>query len=146
MARLGLSSAAALATCTPDLQKLVRHVVERLPEQYDLTVLCGFRNEADQSAAFKSGKSKKQWPHGEHNKRPSEAVDLALYPIRWAEELGFAFLAGFVFACASELGWADRLRWGGDFNRDGYSSDETFLDLDHFELRPEAYAHRASTR
>lgn len=148
MAHLGPDSEAALATCTPDLQRLVRHVVARLPRQYDLTVIVGFRDEVAQTAAYfaRPQRSKKPWPHSEHNQRPSKAIDMALYPVRWKEELGFAWLAGFVFASAVQLGWQDRLRWGGDFNRDGHEADETFIDLDHFELRDEPYADRPSTR
>lgn len=135
MAKLGKASEEALASCTPDMQRLVRAVVQRLPTPYDLTVVCGHRGEAAQEEAFRAGKSTKHWPDSNHNALPSKAVDIALFPIDWNDRLQFGWLAGFVFAVASELGLSNRLRWGGDWDRDGKFREESFADLPHFELR-----------
>lgn len=134
MAKLGRASEAALATCHPDLQRLFREVVARLPAPYDLTVLCGHRGEAAQEQAFREGKSTKHWPESLHNRLPSRAVDVAVYPIDWKDDVRFGWLAGFVFAVAVDLGLAGRVRWGGDWNRNARTADETFIDLPHFEL------------
>lgn len=132
MAKLGRTSEAQLSTCHPDLQKLVREVVRRLPAPYDLTVLQGHRDEKTQNAAYALGRSKLQWPNSKHNSLPSRAVDLAPFPVDWRDERRFAFLAGFVLAVAAELGIS--VRWGGDWDRDSYTTDERFSDLPHFEL------------
>lgn len=66
------------------------------------------------------------------NTLPSNAVDIAPYPLDWSDSLAFARLAGFVQAVADSMGIA--VRWGGDWDQDGKSKDERFLDLVHFEL------------
>jgi peptidoglycan L-alanyl-D-glutamate endopeptidase CwlK len=135
MAKLGQASETKLMDCTADMQRLMRAVVERLPPPYDLTILVGHRGQAEQDAAFASGNSEKRWPDSMHNQLPSKACDISLYPVDWSDKIGFGWLAGFVFAVAVELGLAQRLRWGGDFNRNGKANDDHFSDLDHFELR-----------
>ena len=52
-----------LATCDARLQQVFNEVIK----YFDCTVLCGHRNQADQDAAFASGKSQKKWPNGNHN-------------------------------------------------------------------------------
>lgn len=132
MAKLGAGSLAKLGECHPDLQRLVHAVVKRLPAPYDLTVLCGWRNKVEQDAAYARGASKLKYPESKHNKVPSLAVDLGLYPYEPKDVKAAAFLAGFVFAVAADLGIS--VRWGNDWNRNGKTIDETFHDLPHFEL------------
>ena len=103
----------------------------------DLSVLCGHRNEAEQMIAYNNGFSLVRWPLSRHNSYPSEAVDVAPYYEQkphydFDDILAFARLAGVVLTVAHNQGVA--LRWGGDWNRDGRSRTETFLDLGHFEL------------
>lgn len=131
---LGASSQQKLDTCHPKLQRLFREVDSRLSRRklMDITVVCGHRGEADQEAAFKTGKSDKHWPDSKHNALPSNAVDVAPYPIVWNDKLAFARLAGYVFAVADDLDI--EIRWLGDGNQNGRSDDDSFLDLDHFEL------------
>lgn len=132
MAKLGKTSEERLYGCHPDLQRLVREVVARLPYPYDLTVVAGHRGEKEQNAAYATGRSTKQWPDSKHNTLPSRAVDLAPYPIDWNDVKRFAFLAGFVKAVAVDLGIC--IRWGGDWDSDSRTTDQKFQDLPHFEL------------
>ena len=98
----------------------------------DFTICCGHRNEADQDEAFHMGLSKKHWPESKHNREPSEAIDIAPWPIDWKDENAFYHLAGIVRAEAKRLGLP--IRWGGDWDGDFDLQDQTFMDLGHFEL------------
>lgn len=123
---LGPSSKVKLATCHADLQRLVKAVAEGVdagdlaPYVNDVTVLCGYRGEAEQNAAFSSGASKLRWPASKHNRVPAEAVDLAPYPVDWKRTEAFYVLRGYVLATAARLGVPVRtISW----------------DLPHYELR-----------
>lgn len=118
---LGKKSKERLEQCHPD----IRRVVEMAADRFPLTVLCGHRNEAEQNEAFRKGASKLQWPKSRHNSLPSEAVDLAPYPINWADTGRFKKMAEVVLAVAGELGVS--LDWGGNWNK--------FIDMPHFEIR-----------
>lgn len=127
MPTLGRRSREALATCSPNLQLVVKLVVQH----YDLTVLVGHRSRAEQEAAFRAGHSKLRWPDSLHNRMPSAAVDIAPYPIDWRDLDRFYHLAGRVLGVADHL--AIPLRWGGDWDGDRDFKDQTFHDLGHFE-------------
>jgi peptidoglycan L-alanyl-D-glutamate endopeptidase CwlK len=98
----------------------------------DLTVLESHRPKERQNALFRQGASKVQWPNSKHNTLPSKAVDIAPWPVDWNDRESFCLLAGVMFAVASRYGF--KLRWGGDWNRDGRTADESFRDYGHFEL------------
>ena len=132
MAKLGAGSLAQLATCHPDLQRLVKEVVRRLPAHLDLKVIQGWRSSKEQAAAYASGASEKPPGTSKHELSPARAVDMALYPVRWKDEIMFGYLAGIVALVAAELGIA--IRWGGDWDTDGDTLEHTFRDLDHWEL------------
>lgn len=133
---LGKLSTERLATCHPDLQRLLREVDRRLgaSKALDFTVVCGHRGQKEQDEAFnaKPQRSTKRWPDSKHNKLPSLAVDVAPYPTFWGDEASFARLAGYIEAVADELGIP--IRWGGDWNGNGRTEDERFVDLPHLEL------------
>lgn len=118
-----------LETCHPDLQKLFKEVVK----SFDCTVLCGYRGKEEQDKAYRDGNSKVQYPNGKHNRRPSNAVDVAPYPIDWNDKFRFYYFAGFVMGIAKQLGLS--IRYGGDWDRDTDLKDNKFDDLVHFELR-----------
>lgn len=118
MPQLSAISLSRLGTCHPDLQELVREAIK----DYDFTVICGHRTEQDQNAAYAAGRSKVEWPNSRHNSLPSEAVDLAPYPIDWSDKARFRELADVVKKTAASLGV--EITWGGDWG----------WDLDHFEL------------
>lgn len=128
MPRFSPDSLAKLRTCHRTLFDLFSDVVM----YFDCTVLVGHRTEAEQNAAFSSGKSQKQFPSSKHNSLPSKAVDVAPFPIDWNDRERFHLFAGFVLGMAAEKGI--RLRWGGDWNGDLQVKDNSFDDLVHFEL------------
>ncbi len=118
-----------LATCHSELQRLFYKV---LAYDYDHTIIEGHRKQAEQDEAFRTGRSKLQWPLSKHNREPSLAVDVAPYPIDWNDIDRFYHFAGFVMGVAACLGI--NVRWGGDWDRDLEFGDQTFFDLPHWEL------------
>jgi peptidoglycan L-alanyl-D-glutamate endopeptidase CwlK len=130
----GPESRRQLATCHPDLVR----VLEAAIADFDFTVIEGHRGEEAQNAAYAKGTSKLPWPLGNHNAMPSNAADLAPWPVDWTEKerphLRFAFLMGVVYAHAQRLGV--RVRFGMDWNRNLDMRDESFLDFGHVELDP----------
>lgn len=124
-----------LKTCHIDLQTLFLEVIK----YRDCTILEGHRNEEDQNKAFDAGKSKLRWPNGNHNATPSNAVDVAPYPLPdWKCQSDFDYFAGYVIGMAKGLYLQERIshaiRWGGDWKMTDYPSENSFNDLVHFEL------------
>lgn len=136
MPQFSPTSAQRLLTCDPRLQEVLQEAIKYV----DFTVLCGHRNQADQTEAFMRGNSKLPWPKSKHNSFPSQAVDVAPWlpdvKIDWNDRLAFARLFGAIELIAKQKGV--KLRWGGDFNKNGRSADESFLDLPHIELIPDS--------
>jgi hypothetical protein len=128
MPQFGGTSLAHLRTADSRLQSLAHEVIKYM----DHTVLCAYRGQQEQDAAFAAGKSKVRWPASKHNSLPSKAIDVAPYPIDWEDEVRFARLMGHYERVAYEQGI--RIRLGLDFNGDGRSRDERFLDFPHIEL------------
>jgi peptidoglycan L-alanyl-D-glutamate endopeptidase CwlK len=112
-----------LCTCHSKLQVLFKTVLA----DADHSIICGHRGEADQELAFSSGKSLVHFPHSKHNVYPSRAVDVAPWPIDWADIDRFKAFSETVKCRANELGI--RVVWGGDW--DG------FKDWPHWELHKE---------
>ena len=81
---------------------------------------------------FETGQSKVVWPNGKHNSTPSQAADVAPYPIDWNDKERFILFGGYVLGIAAQLEIA--IRWGGDWNGDKYTKDTAFFDAPHFEL------------
>ena len=129
MPRFGTKSRGRLSSCHPDLQKVFNQVIKEI----DCSILCGQRGEKEQNKAFDEGRSKVRFPDGRHNANPSNAVDVAPYPIDWEDRERFHLFAGYVLGIADSMGI--RLRWGGDWNRDWTVKDNKFDDLPHFEIR-----------
>ena len=129
MPKFGKRSKMRLATCDDELQNLFYEVVK----YFDCSIIIGHRGEKDQNKAFKEGKSKVRYPKGKHNSDPSNAVDVAPYPIAWDDKERFIYFGGFVKGVALEMGIS--LRWGGDWDNDTQLSDQKFNDLVHFELQ-----------
>jgi len=130
-----IASSDRLRTCHIDLQLIMR---EAIKGPYDFSITCGHRPKAAQDMAYTQGASKLQWPKSKHNRIPSMAVDVSIYPVNWSDRAAFALLAGWIMATASRLREegkvAHRLRWGGDWGGNGKTSDEGFKDFPHFEL------------
>lgn len=132
MPKFGTLSTAKLNTLHPDLQKVLNKVIP----WFNFTILEGHRNKARQNKAFDEGRSKVKWPEGKHNRTPSEAVDIAPWPVSWDDNTKnlarFYLLAGAMRQAAQELGI--KLRWGGDWDSDLDLTDQRFDDLPHFEI------------
>lgn len=128
MPNFGSASKAALSSAHPDLQRLFNEVIKHV----DCTVLEGHRDKVAQDAAVAAGHSKTPWPTSKHNKKPSHAVDVVPYPVDWKARERFFYLAGVVQACAAHLNL--RIRWGGDWDSDGDTNDQKFIDLPHYEI------------
>ena len=134
MPTLGEKSKKELKTCVKELSDLCEEVIK----VFDFTVLEGHRNERDQNIAYAKGLSKLPWPKGNHNEKPSKAIDIAPYPIDWSNKEAatqrFVLLAGFMLCTAARMGI--KIRWGGDWNRNLDTRDEKFRDYGHFEVVP----------
>lgn len=127
-------SMSKLSTCHPELQSLFYEVIK----YFDLTVLEGHRNQVDQDKAYADGNSKLKWPHGKHNTNPSNAVDVAPYPVNFNDTQRYHYFAGVVMGIAKMLLANGKMtygiKWGGDWDNDTQVKDENFRDLGHFEL------------
>lgn len=129
MPYLGTKSKRILATICPELQL----VLEEAIKFYDFKVISGQRGEAEQNELFENNYSKKRYPDSRHNTEPlSDAVDLAPYPVDWNDAKRFAVLAGIIMYIAWTL--EIEIRWGGDWDGDTRTTDQTFNDLGHFEI------------
>ena len=139
MPKFGKTSTARLATCHPDLQLIFNEVGKTV----DCSIFCGYRTKEAQEAAFDKGLSQIHFPNSKHNRFPSMAVDAGPYfpelkNTDWADAMAFASFHGYVKRVTDELlkvkAITHSIRWGGDWDSDGRTSDETFRDLPHFEL------------
>jgi len=128
MPRYSRSSLNNISTCHARLQKVFSKIIQ----DFDNTILQGHRNEQDQNKVFDEGKSQLQWPNGNHNATPSNAVDAIPYPIDWNDRERMSYFAGQVIATGREMGI--EIRWGGDWAQSTILSDNSFDDLVHFEL------------
>lgn len=128
MPRYSNRSAIKLAECDERIQRVFNTVIETV----DNTILVGHRNQEDQEEMYETGRSQLQWPNSLHNSLPSKAVDVAPYPIDWNDRERFTLFAGYVLGVAENMGI--KLRWGGDWDRDFKTADNSFDDLVHFEL------------
>lgn len=121
-----------LVTVKPALRQLAYEVIKF----YDFTVLCGFRSQEEQEAAYTEGRSRVTWPFSKHNIYPSDATDWAPYPVEWPktefEYRHWYLFIGFVRGVAAEMGI--RIRCGADWDGDFRVKDQNFHDLPHIEL------------
>jgi peptidoglycan L-alanyl-D-glutamate endopeptidase CwlK len=120
MPKFSIKSMQKLSTCDNRLQVLFYEVIK----EFDCTILCGHRGEAEQNAAYASGNSKLKYPKSKHNSLPSMAVDVAPYPIDWLDLKRFKELSEVVKKKAAELNIG--IVWGGDWKK--------FPDAPHYEL------------
>lgn len=117
-----------LKTCDLRFQQLFNAVVKG----FDCTILEGHRDGERQNKLFDEGKTKLKFPHGKHNDTPSQAVDVAPYPLNWSDRDRFHYFAGYVMGIANQMDI--KLRWGGDWNMNTELKDNKFDDLVHFEI------------
>ena len=139
----GKKSKAHLANVHPDMAKVMYRVLELSPVDFGIT--CSERTVEEQVACVVQKKSKtlesKHLPSlvrpGLEKEMCSGAVDIVCYnhlgkiQYEGAEHL-YHSVAAVVKAVSEELNIP--IRWGGDWDRDGDTTDQTFNDLPHFEL------------
>lgn len=137
----GTRSREKLSTCYEPLLRVAYRALELSP--IDITIVHGWRSEREQTLLFESGASKTPWPTSEHNNTDEEdgdpcslAIDFAPWingAVPWSDTHAFAVVAGVFFAAAKER--EVTLRWGGDWDMDGSTEDQTFMDWGHVEIR-----------
>lgn len=135
----GTTSSRNRDTCDPRLIQVMDRGLAISP--VDISIVWGWRGESIQNNLFRMKTSKKEWPNSEHNfiqdnKPRSKAFDFGPYiagvGIPWKDTHLFGVVAGVFFAAANELGFI--LRWGGDWDMDGLTIDQTFMDWGHLEI------------
>lgn len=99
--------------------------MDEVSKTVNCSLICGFRNEADQNKAFADKKSKLRWPNSRHNTWPSEAVDIVPYPVNWQDIKAFKAMAVKIKEAAKEVGV--EIVWGGDWVK--------LRDYPHWELK-----------
>lgn len=123
-----------LKQCHPQLCIVVTRAIQI--SQVDFIVGAGIRSIEEQRENVRKGVSKTMdSKHLPQEDGMSHAVDLWPWmngEIPWDEFSAFRRVADAMLRAAKELD-VD-LRWGGDWDSDGDSSDHQFLDGPHFEL------------
>lgn len=117
-----------LTSCARPLQSLFLEVVTF----WDCTIIEGHRDKEKQNLAVARGSSTLVWPNGQHNKLPSQAVDVAPWPLDWQDTQAFYAFGGFVLGVAYEM--EIPIRWGYDWDGDHDFHDQRLMDGVHFEL------------
>lgn len=126
MPKFSSKSLDRLAECAVPIQ----HLMVRAITKKDFSVLCAYRGKIEQDAAYKKGTSKLKYPNSKHNKTPSEAIDIAPYPLNWKDINSFIELSNIIKETWNEMpdaekeGW--RLEWGGDW--------VSFRDYPHYQI------------
>lgn len=139
MPHFGKKSRAKLDTVELPLQD----VLEEAIKHFDFTILYGHRTPAEQAELYAIGRTKETHrkpvttkdgtlKKSRHNYYPSQAVDIAPWPIDFNDVDRIRYLAGFIMGIAAQKGI--KLTWGGDWDRDTEVKDNTFEDLLHFQV------------
>lgn len=127
---LGKRSLERLVGVHPDLVRVVKRAIELT--NHDFSVIEGLRTLETQRAYVAKGASKTM------NSRHLTGYAVDLYPVGrptpWDK---CPVVAAAMLAAAVELDVA--IRWGGDWDMNGDSRDETFYDGPHFELLRSKY-------
>lgn len=89
-----------IAQCHPDIQRIAHELIKEM----DVVVICGYRGEKEQNAAFARGTSKLRFPKSKHNKTPSLAMDVCPYPIDWEARAKFLEMRERMRKIADRLG------------------------------------------
>ena len=146
--KLGVASQLKLVGVNPILVATANYGIRFTP--VDFTIVWGWRGEADQTLMVKTKVSKTPWPLSKHNvvdanhQPASMAIDFVPWHkggIPWDDTHTFAVIAGVLFSSFAALRYSNPnfaegyvLRWGADWDRDGSTRDQTFMDWGHLEL------------
>jgi hypothetical protein len=130
MPHFGKKSRERLLQCDLELQEILQEAIKH----FDFTITRGHRSEKEQNALFNATPkvTKVKWPNSKHNSYPSQAVDIAPYPVDYNDRERFYYLAGMVMGIAKMKDVP--LRWGGNWKSDNNFKSNGFDDLPHFEL------------
>ena len=143
MPRFGTRSTERLQS----MHALLQSVLTEAIKHWDFTIIYGYRGEEIQNELEAQGLSQKRYPDSKHNRTSEEgepeswAVDFApWFPdkphVRWNQDRDFVLLAGKIMGIAEPIlstrGFM--LRYGGDWDSDQDTTDQTFMDLGHLEL------------
>jgi len=131
MPELDKGSKDRLSRAHPLLQKLFNEVAK----QTQIIILDSQRGRAAQELAYRQGRTKVHFGKSAHNWSPAIALDVCPAPINWKNTKPFITLGQkFVLPTARNLGIS--IRWGADWNMNSDLSDESFVDMPHYELHP----------
>jgi len=155
----GKASMKQYETLHNDLQLILDYTILRCA--VDFSLIEGHRSPEKQLEYFKKGRKQQadgSWVivkqrdiitnidgyrvKGTHNYSPSLAVDIAVYvpekPNLAYDLSHLAYIAGCMITIADQLfeekKIQHKLRWGGNWDRDGDLADNTLFDGPHFEL------------
>ena len=140
----GPASNAKLMTCHDEIRVVMSAALKLTPPSLDITIVHGFRDKDGQNS-IDPRFTTKRWPASYHNATDdagdpcSDACDWAPWirlrsgkmGIPWTDVKMFSFLGGIIQAAAAELDIA--ITWGGDFDRDGSTEDQTLADVGHIQ-------------
>ncbi len=136
--KYGQRSTGKLLTSNPELQQTFDLYRQR--QFFEITIIWGFRTDEQQMDAFLAGNSKKK-KGSKHqvvdvNGNPfSDAIDFAPWipgvGIPWKDTHAFAIIGGLLIACADQLGYTTV--YGGDWDMDGQTTDQTLMDWGHIQ-------------
>ena len=104
------------------------NVLNELIKMMDVTIIEGVRSAKRQEELLAKGATKVKYSKHMEGK----AVDLAPYPIKWDDRDGFYYMGGMIRGIAQQLGY--KVRFGGDWDSDGDTRDNSFDDLVHMEI------------
>ena len=124
MPRFSNKSLKELDTCDPLLQYLFKEVVKH----FDCSIIEGKRSLEEQKELLKEGATKTL----KSAHLTGKAVDVYPYPVDFEDRDRWHYFGGYVLGTARQFG-IDVI-WGGDWDNDTKTKDNTFDDLMHFEL------------
>lgn len=117
----------------PELQEKAKAFEEAMKEAgIRFRYTCTYRSQKEQDDLYAQGRTKPgpivtKVRHSKHTDR--EAFDVVVL-----DAVGRPVWAPSAYMDLGKLGQKVGLRWGGDWDGDGQTTDERFVDLPHFEL------------
>jgi len=139
----GERSLAKLSTADTELAEIPKYVLAQ--GVFDLTIVWGWRSDQQQMDAFLAGNSKKKtgsFHQVTKDGQPwAQAIDFAPWcklpdgsmGIPWKDTHAFAVLGGMMIAAGEYLGVP--IVYGGDWDMDGTTTDQTLMDWGHIQKR-----------
>ena len=136
MFRFSITSLKRMQGVHSDLVRCATLALQRSPVDFMVGRDGGIRTIEKQRELMGDGNSKTlNSKHLPQEDGTSHAIDLWVWhkgDIPWNDKDLWCQLSGAMFDAAKELGIT--LRWGGDWDMDGDTTDQSFNDWAHFEL------------